>query len=190
MIGMLVLASAFVSPVKLIVCVLLVNLIPQALGDRQALACSDDKFCFLKRHYLIHIDDTVAVAAGELRIAKEHTGKVLKPHIGFDKSVCQMYLYVVIIIVCVQNIIDRKLYHNTAFFYLNIMAAFLLDDKAEVLHSFTKLLIGNGFQHVIQSSYLVSLQSKIFTAGSENNGALTVFLPNLFRNPDSRSFPL
>lgn len=130
MIDMLDLALAFASPVKLIVRVLLVNLISQAPGDRQALACGDNKFCFLKRYYLIHIDDTVAVAAGELRIAKEHTRKVLKPHIGFDKSVCQMYLYVVIIIICVKNIIDRKLYHNTAFFYLNVMAALLLDDKA------------------------------------------------------------
>ena len=81
---------------ELIIRILLMNLEPEASGNRQMFTGRKDKRCFFQTNHLVQVNDTVAIAADKLWVTQQKFRKVLKPHIGLYDPVSQMDLYVVI----------------------------------------------------------------------------------------------
>ena len=80
----------------MIIRILLMNLEPEASGNRQMFTGRKDKRGFFQTNHLVQVNDTVAIAADKLWVTQQKFLKVLKPHIGLYDPVSQMDLYVVI----------------------------------------------------------------------------------------------
>ena len=72
------------------------NLRPHGPGNRQMFPGCQNELGSLHGEYLVHIDDAIPVAAYELGVYKEHTGKIFKPHVSADRLIWKMDLYVVV----------------------------------------------------------------------------------------------
>ena len=160
----------------------LLNLDPEIAGDGKMLAGGKDKLPLFQGGNMINIDDTVAAAGDKLGVAGKQLGEIAKTHVGTDQPVRKMDQNIVVGVICVKDAVNRDLYHNAAFLYLDIMGNVGIRKGGKILHSLKKTLIPNGLHHIIQSPYLVASQGIIPAAGCKNNGTVLVFLVDAFGN--------
>lgn len=90
---------------KLIIGILLINGIAAIPDNGDALPVIHYKIVLIDERNPVHIYDTISIAAQKLRIAEQKRCKHIKLLIGADYPFCRVNLYVVIVIVRINNIL-------------------------------------------------------------------------------------
>ena len=130
---------------------------------------------------MIHIYDTVAVAAEKLRITQQERRKHVELLVGADQSGSGVDLNIVIIIIGIDNFIKRYFDQRAAFFYLDItdmLSQFILAQ----IHGFLKPFLGQRLQQIIKGAYSKALKRILFAGADENQKTFRIGFPYFSRN--------
>ena len=89
-----------------------------------------------------------------------------------------MYLYIVVEVVRVQDVIQADFHHNPAFLDFNVMGLALLQPRETVAQGVAQHVVGNRLYQVICGAQLKACKGKDWTEGGEDNDTVLIRLPD------------